>query len=381
MIHVGDKQSNECCGCGICAQVCPVSAIQMVQDEYGFAYPHVDPALCIKCGKCLKKCNFNDLTHASEFNNLFVARHKSVDVCNKSTSGGMFTAISDWIFAQDGVIYATDFSDGMKLVHRRIGNSVARNMARGSKYVQSDTTTIWEELLNDLKSGIAVGYFGTPCQVGAVNALVPEELKANLYTIDVVCNGVGSPTIWSMFIRERESQAGKQIVGYNFRPKTRGYLTPSEITLYSDNTSKEEFNALKKYNSIYYSNLIMRPSCGNCKYCSSKRTSDITIGDCSHTDRKKLPFDAECGLSTVLINTAKGKCLFDYIVDTIMALNVSVEECSQIRLKEATKLAPDSLNFMNECRAHGVHRTFARRFGIMKKLRFYASALLKAVKK
>ena len=54
------KQKNECCGCGACYAVCPKSAISMVEDEEGFAYPHIQEEKCIACGRCIKVCPFKD---------------------------------------------------------------------------------------------------------------------------------------------------------------------------------------------------------------------------------------------------------------------------------------------------------------------------------
>lgn len=49
---------EECCGCGVCAYVCPCKAIELSPDDEGFLYPVVDDLLCIRCGRCVDACSF-----------------------------------------------------------------------------------------------------------------------------------------------------------------------------------------------------------------------------------------------------------------------------------------------------------------------------------
>ena len=57
MIRIEDKK--KCCGCTACYSVCPVDAIDMVEDNEGFLYPKVNSTKCIKCGLCEKICPYN----------------------------------------------------------------------------------------------------------------------------------------------------------------------------------------------------------------------------------------------------------------------------------------------------------------------------------
>lgn len=52
------NDDSECCGCSACYAVCSRGAITMEPNRYGFLYPQIDDALCVRCGKCLSVCAF-----------------------------------------------------------------------------------------------------------------------------------------------------------------------------------------------------------------------------------------------------------------------------------------------------------------------------------
>lgn len=52
------ENKENCCGCSACYSICPVSAIEMQEDEEGFLYPSVYADKCICCYKCMNVCAF-----------------------------------------------------------------------------------------------------------------------------------------------------------------------------------------------------------------------------------------------------------------------------------------------------------------------------------
>lgn len=52
------SDDSECSGCSACYAVCPKGAIEMKPNRYGFLYPLIDEARCVRCGKCLDICAF-----------------------------------------------------------------------------------------------------------------------------------------------------------------------------------------------------------------------------------------------------------------------------------------------------------------------------------
>ena len=51
---------DECCGCSACYSICPRNAIQMLPDEEGFLYPHIETEKCVRCNLCLSVCVFKN---------------------------------------------------------------------------------------------------------------------------------------------------------------------------------------------------------------------------------------------------------------------------------------------------------------------------------
>lgn len=47
-----------CCGCGVCAGVCPVDALKIEWTKYGEYAPVEQPGKCTECGLCLPVCPF-----------------------------------------------------------------------------------------------------------------------------------------------------------------------------------------------------------------------------------------------------------------------------------------------------------------------------------
>ena len=158
---------EDCCGCGECVNVCPHSAISMNIKINGFLYPSIDNLRCVDCGLCQKKCAFKNNNNQQEPLKFIVAKSKNADVLRNSTSGGMYTLLSDYILKKNGVVYSPSFDSEMRLVHTRISDINQRNTTAGSKYVQS-LCSIYNDIVDDAKHLIPIAFFLFFCQVNAL---------------------------------------------------------------------------------------------------------------------------------------------------------------------------------------------------------------------
>ena len=388
MISVYDKK-EDCCGCTACEFICPVNAIEMGSDEEGFLYPKINQELCIDCGLCKKVCPIqNKFENIERFvePKAYAVKHKSNKVRMESTSGGAYTAISDYALNIQSVVYGAKFSEEFYLHHDRAINYNERDKFKGSKYIQSDLQDVFIRIKNDLTDGKGVLFTGTGCQVaGLVNYLVNKKVDTDkLITNDFICHGTPSPLIWNdylKFIQKRE-----KLVFYSFRSKDKGWHGYNVKTKFK--SGKERINTAdnRVYTSLYSSNLTLRPSCYNCKFTNLNRPSDIMIGDFWGIENTYPEIDDDIGISLVLVNTPKGKKIFNEIKPDLDFWESSTKDCLQLNLIKPTKRPKnrerfwqDYYNFdfefiANKYGGYSIKGRIRRKAGIaLKKLGLYES--------
>ncbi len=337
----------DCCGCTACASICYYDAITMKPDALGFLYPEVDKEKCVDCGLCEKVCAFNDNYDTSL--NLdkplaYGARHKDMNEVETSRSGAAFIAISDYILEQGGVVYGAGYTDHFRVVHKRATTKEERDEFKGSKYVQSDMTGVFRQVKQDLRDGLTVLFSGTPCQTSGLNSYIGKRLRENLFLVDIVCHGVPSPYMWRDYIAYLEKKQGSPIVWVNFRDKQKyGWAAHHETFKFKMGGGKMSFTYL------FYKHIMFRKSCGNCHFTNTKRPSDITIADFWGWEKTNPNFNADNkGCSLVLLNTEKGRKLFEAVHDRLNTMPAKLEDCLQPNMMHPSEIHPRREKFEEE---------------------------------
>ena len=112
------KNKRECCGCTACEQICPVSCIKMVRDQEGFLYPLADSEKCIQCGACNRTCPIqNSIKEEPKKQMAYLAQNKNERIRKESTSGGVFSALAEYIIDQGGVVYGAAYDQDFQVIH------------------------------------------------------------------------------------------------------------------------------------------------------------------------------------------------------------------------------------------------------------------------
>lgn len=338
------QNAAQCCGCGACADVCPKGAITMVRRD-GFDYPQVDESLCVDCGLCKKVCAFQR-EKISESNCIAAYACRNADeVRMKSSSGGIFTALSDRVLESGGAVYGACFDSTMVLRHTKAMTSQQRDAMRGSKYIQSTLAGIYRQVKANLKEGLPVLFTGTPCQVAALKAFLGKE-QENLLTVDVICHGVPSPDVWAQFVAYINRKYNGQMTDYAFRNKAVSWRRYSPKVRFADGRQVGENNHTGAFIELFRYDVCMRPSCTGCRFASLHREGDITIGDFWGIENVLPQLDDSKGVSAVMVNSEKGE-------KAILALEAGLEltPCTQeqIAARQPNLICPS--RFSNKAEA------------------------------
>lgn len=311
-IKVLDKfiDKDSCCGCSACANICPQSAITMKENDEGFLYPHINLKECSKCNLCQKVCPINKEKSSKDFEPITFATMASNDIRVKSSSGGMFTILANYILEQNGFVCGASFDKSWKVKHIIIDNKKDLDKLRGSKYLQSDIGNIFKEIKNLLENNSKVLFTGTPCQVAGLKSFLGKDYK-HLYLVDILCHGVPSPKIWIQYLKEQFKY--NKIKGINFRDKHNSWIMYTQSITEGNKKIAMCEHYTMDFMKIFLSNICNRPSCNNCSFATSPRLSDITIGDFwGIKDLSEEMYDAY-GTSMTVLNNKKGVDLFNQI--------------------------------------------------------------------
>lgn len=300
----------DCCGCGACAEACPVHAIEMAPDSEGFAYPHTDAARCTHCGRCRTVCPMKPRPRSEAVPAAEVVRNRDEDVLRDSTSGGAFSALAEPVLRAGGVVYGAAFDAQMRVRHAAAETRAQLAALRGSKFVQSDLTGVYASVAAALRARRPVLFSGTPCQVEALQCYlgsVPETLVC----ADVVCRGAASPGLWARYCAEMERRFGARLRSARFRSKTYGYHSSTMRLEFENGKIYQKSGRVDPMMRAFVRDMASRPACAHCPMKHRAHAADLTMFDCKHYTPITGRPDDDRGYTSLLIHTAKGRQLLE----------------------------------------------------------------------
>ncbi len=282
----------------------------MRPDSEGFLFPTVDAYECTDCALCDRICPIpkeKDPATRTKGDPLEVLAgwHLDPEIRRQSSSGGVFTALADAIFAQGGVVVGAAFDEKLVVKHIIIEDPADLHRLRGSKYVQSEIAPeVYHAIRDHLKVGRVVLFTGVPCQVAGLKDFLRKPYT-NLYTVDLICHGVPSPLFWEKYLDHCRIDSARP-TQVSFRDKATGWKRFSVRRTYPDGTTRSADLHHDLYMQAFLKNLNLRESCYRCQFCSTARQGDLTIADFWGIGCKYPSFDdADQGTSLLLRNTTQ----------------------------------------------------------------------------
>lgn len=311
---------SKCTGCTACANICPRGAIEMRPGKIGHIYPSVLNT-CIECGLCIKTCPANNPVVLHKPLKTFAFWVKDIGEHRLSTSGGAAACFTNYILENGGVVYGCASLPHGVIEHIRITKKNDAYKLKGSKYVHSHINNCFSLIKKDLREGKRVLFIGLPCQVAGLRNFIKKD-KDNLVSIDLICHGVPSQQVLFDYI-ESLGISRNAIDTISFR-ENKGYY----LSVYAGGNKvyhKDECNDL--YYMAFNDNLNFRDSCYTCRYSTSERVGDLTIGDFWGLG-SKIPFSysTQGNISVVFVNTENGLSLMEFCADKYECIERTMEE-------------------------------------------------------
>ena len=348
MLSFNPEKIN-CSGCAACYSICPKHCISMQRDEEGFDYPVItSPEECIDCNLCEKVCPINNEIKVSSEQRAFAALSKSYSIWHRSASGGAFSEICR-AWGDDKTLVVGAAWNGLYVHH--IGVIGVENIKPlcNSKYVSSHIEETFKEIKAYLKTGKVI-FCGTPCQVSGLRSFLRKDYD-NLLTIDFICHGVGSPSVFETCTKLIGKQAGHDLKSYSFRVKRKNHEL-DYLTLLTFETGRE-YVVDDQYIQLFFKQLCLRPSCGqNCKYRGKdRRPGDFTVADFKgltniFPDLK----GTKRNYSSIITNSTKANKIMPYIEKNMFCRAVSIDDIVRYNplFDHHTWFSKERNNFFNE---------------------------------
>ena len=164
------------------------------------------------------------------------------------TSGGIATALSEFMLQQGGYVAGVTYSkDFHKAEYVIIDNIFDINKLKGSKYIDCDKKNIYSDVKKLIAAGKKVLFFGLPCTIGALYNYIGKR-PDNLLTCELICHGPTHEKVHSDYIDFLEKNIEAKYLNFLYGIKTMlGFLD-----IYTQNLKMAKFfkNPFTKQNTV-----------------------------------------------------------------------------------------------------------------------------------
>jgi len=370
---------ESCTGCGACVNICPKDCIKLQYDKHGFLQPYINVSECVSCGKCDAVCPVLNTIEQCNYTApiCYAGWNKDAKVRHDSSSGGVFSALAEYLFSLGGIVCGVVLDDELHPYHTVASTKDDVKRMMGSKYLQSDTKLIFRQVKKALFLNRYVLFSGCSCQIAGLYTFLGNKKFEKLITCEIVCHGVSSISLFNWYKAYLEKKTGSSIVDVDFRSKKYGWSV-SAMDFFYANGKKETIKARSNlFMKAFYASLSIRKSCVECNYAKLPRVADFTIGDywraVVQNYSKK---ERQQGISLILINNEKAANVISAIKDKMFLEPITLQDATaeNTRIVNLDKVNPKRDEFLSEYKHSDVRYLMTKYFPIT--LKSYISALL-----
>ena len=268
---------------------------------------------------------------------VYAVKHKDLATRMESRSGGIFSAVSDYILQNGGVVYGCVLEKDFTAHHFRATTQDERNRMRGSKYIPSNMGDMFRLTKQDLENGTKVLFSGTSCQIAGLRSFLGKAYD-NLFCIDIVCHGVPSLRVWNSYLRWQEKRNKGRCTFVDFRNKKDfGWDEHVETLHIQTDSGKTKVVHSRVFKTIYYTHCALRPCCYCCPYKSTIHPGDMSIADYWKIDTASPGFNDNKGVSLVLLNNEKAVEVFEKVKEATDYRKCRLEDSMTLPLQAPCK--------------------------------------------
>lgn len=329
-------EKDMCSGCRVCIDTCKMNAIN-IKDTLDSLNAVIDTEKCINCKQCYNVCPNNSPIDLKEQLAWYQGWAMEEDDRKKSSSGAFATVLAKTFTENGGFVAGCTFENG-DFVFEIAKNSAETECFRGSKYVKSNPEGIYNKVKHLLEEKEKVLFIGLPCQVAAVKNFVGKKLENTLYTVDLICHGTPSKKLLEEYLEQHNIKMA-QVEKISFRGKNGYILKVDEKPIYHSKIQDE-------YITTFFAGLNFTNSCYSCKYATSKRVGDITIGD-SWGSELSIE-EIKKGISLILCQTEKGKSLLKGLPFHLESVDLEKARKNNRQLNNPTSMPQEREYFFSQ---------------------------------
>lgn len=264
----------------------------------------------------------------------------------ESSSGGAATALAEEIINKGGIVYGAVYEEDYYSARFDYAERIDElGKFKGSKYSFVDKMVIrkgkrislYKDVADMLKQGRSVLVIGLGCDIGSIYKylLLENVNRTNLYTVELICNGVTSKVVLKEYIMAMEELYKSKIVHFNLRHKENKW-NPTYIHMKFQNGMeiKNRFDFSEYAYAFYH---YKEKMCYKCLYKGvDNHVADLAIGDFWGCNEGMNSYD-ETGVSVIICQSNKGNKLVENL-DAESFCVKKIEDISYILYKQPSYL-------------------------------------------